>query len=191
MSDFFIPQESERDLLNQAIWRSFDLLFGSPHITPSFDEYAMFMAFTASLRSADLSRQVGAVITRDNEILASGANDCPKYGGGLYWPIYREEDKKYIDHEGGRDYTLGRDPNRETQQEIVDNILTQIKFGCNALNQKDGKECLSEQCFKNIRSALWKQCCFAPETISRAAAPHCTAPLFPVTTAPNTLLRQE
>ena len=154
LSDFFIPQESERDLLNQAIWRSFDLLFGNPHTTPSFDEYAMFMAFTASLRSADLSRQVGAVITRENEILSSGANDCPKYGGGLYWPAFDEGEKKYIDHMGGRDYTLGKDKNKEAQQEIIDNILTQIKSGCDVLDGENEKECLSERCFKSIRSAL-------------------------------------
>ncbi|MBN2525994.1 MAG: dCMP deaminase family protein [Deltaproteobacteria bacterium] len=154
LSDFFIPQESERDLLNQAIWRSFDLLFGNPYTTPSFDEYAMFMAFTASLRSADLSRQVGAVITRDNEILSSGANDCPKYGGGLYWPVFNEAEKKYVDHVGGRDYTLGKDKNKEAQQEIIDNILAQIKTGCDKLNTKNGIECLSQQCLENIRSAL-------------------------------------
>lgn len=154
LSDFFIPQESERDLLNQAIWRSFDLLFGNPHTTPSFDEYAMFMAFTASLRSADLSRQVGAVITRDNEILSSGANDCPKYGGGLYWPMFDDKEKKYLDHMGGRDYTLGGDKNKEAQQEIIENILTQIKSGCDALGSEREKNCLSEQCLENIRLAL-------------------------------------
>ena len=45
----------------------------------------MYTAFSASLKSACLSRQVGAAIT-DNEgtILATGCNDVPKFGGGLY-----------------------------------------------------------------------------------------------------------
>lgn len=154
LSDFFIPQESEKNLLNEAIWRSFDLLFGKPTITPSFDEYAMFMAFSASLRSADLSRQVGAVITRGNEILSSGANDCPKYGGGLYWPVFSDKEKKYIDHEGGRDFTLGKDKNKEAQQEIIRNILKQIKAGYEGISKE--KECLSEQCIEIIRAALEK-----------------------------------
>ena len=58
-----------------------DLWFGNPFITPTFDEHAMFLAFSAALRSADLSRQVGAVITKDSQILSAGANDCPKAGG--------------------------------------------------------------------------------------------------------------
>ncbi|MFO2375906.1 cytidine deaminase, partial [Pseudomonas aeruginosa] len=72
--------------LKAQLWRVIDILFGQPYVTPTFDEYAMFMAFSASLRSADLSRQVGAVLTRDEGIISTGANDVPKAGGGLYWP---------------------------------------------------------------------------------------------------------
>jgi hypothetical protein len=38
------------------------------------------MAFASSLRSADLSRQIGAVIARRNEIIATGANAAPSLG---------------------------------------------------------------------------------------------------------------
>jgi deoxycytidylate deaminase len=41
----------------------------------------MFMAFSSALRSADLSRQVGAVIAKNGDLIASGANDVPKFGG--------------------------------------------------------------------------------------------------------------
>ena len=75
----------EEDHLDTAIRRIIEILFGAPYQTPYFDEYAMFLSFAASLRSADLSRQVGAVITKDNEVLGTGANDCPRFGGGLYW----------------------------------------------------------------------------------------------------------
>ncbi len=45
----------------------------------------MYTAFSASLRSACLSRQVGAAITDDEgTILSTGCNDVPKFGGGLY-----------------------------------------------------------------------------------------------------------
>ena len=91
-----------------SISRFIDLIFGEPFITPSFDEYAMFMAFTSSLCSADLSRQVGAIVARNNEILSSGANDCPQFGGGLYWPK-KNESGKYNDVENGRDYKKGYD----------------------------------------------------------------------------------
>ena len=61
--------------------RFLDILFADPYRTPLFDEYAMFMAFAAATRSADLSRQIGAVIAKDDVILASGANECPRAGG--------------------------------------------------------------------------------------------------------------
>jgi len=47
----------------------------------------MYLAYAASLRSGDLSRQVGAaLIDANGDLLDVGCNDVPKYGGGLYWP---------------------------------------------------------------------------------------------------------
>jgi deoxycytidylate deaminase len=86
LSDFFIDFGANRDKAQHDIWRTLDLMFGKPYVTPTFDEFAMFMAFSSSLRSADLSRQVGAVMTKNKNIIATGANDIPQFGGGLYWP---------------------------------------------------------------------------------------------------------
>ena len=86
MSDFFLRLDESADKLKKDLWRVLDILLGRPYVTPLFDEFAMFMAFAAALRSADLSRQVGAVVARDEEIISTGANDCPRFGGGLYWP---------------------------------------------------------------------------------------------------------
>lgn len=61
-SDYFICTSEDSDQIYNAVGRLIDLLFGNPFISPNFDEYAMFMAYAASLRSADLSRQIGAVI---------------------------------------------------------------------------------------------------------------------------------
>ena len=67
--------------------RFFDLVFSDPYITPTREEHAMFLGYAASLRSAQLGRQVGATITsKDGDVLAVGTNDVPKPGGGLYWP---------------------------------------------------------------------------------------------------------
>ncbi|MBF4395965.1 cytidine deaminase, partial [Vibrio anguillarum] len=85
LSDFFIDFGANRDKAQHDIWRTLDLMFGKPYVTPTFDEFAMFMAFSSSLRSADLSRQVGAVMTKNKNIIATGANDIPQFGGGLYW----------------------------------------------------------------------------------------------------------
>lgn len=126
LSDFFVRLDGLDDLLDSEIRRLVELLFGQPFGTPSFDEYAMFFAFAAALRSADLSRQVGAVIARDQQVLSTGANDCPKPGGGLYWP---ERDDKGIlrDTTDGRDYMRGFDSNRKVQNDIVDKLANMGK----------------------------------------------------------------
>ena len=124
LSDFFIQQDENTDQLKQSVWRILNLLFGNPYVTPTFDEYAMFLAFAASLRSADLSRQVGAVIaSRENQVIATGANDCPKFDGGLYWPNLNAENQQIEDQEGGRDYKRGSDSNKIEQQKIIEEIL--------------------------------------------------------------------
>lgn len=122
MADFFIHLERDHHQVEKSIWRILDLMFGHPHLTPTFDEFAMFKAFISALRSADLSRQVGAVIARNEEIIASGANDTPKFGGGLYWPIFDPNSNSIIDSQRGRDYTRGGDSNKNEQAKIIDEI---------------------------------------------------------------------
>jgi deoxycytidylate deaminase len=125
------------DKFKKSIWRILDLIFGNPYITPNFDEYAMFMAFTSALRSADLSRQIGAVIARENEIIATGANECPKAGGGLYWPEYSETDHEYVDTPDGRDYKRGQDSNKVEQQKMIDDILQRLPSTVDKTTIKD------------------------------------------------------
>lgn len=129
LADFFIHLSNQNAAWKNSLWRTLDLVFGNPYITPNFDEYAMFMAFASALRSADLSRQVGAVIARDNEILATGANDCPKPGGGLYWPEYDPETCEYADAKNGRDYKRGEDSNKKEQRKMIDEILSRLDEG--------------------------------------------------------------
>ncbi len=127
LADFFVHYDSSNlEQLKKSLWRIFDLIFRHPYITPIFDEYAMFMAFASALRSADLSRQIGAVIARNNEIIATGANDCPKAGGGLYWPEYDPKTHEYIDTERGRDYTRGEDSNKREQKNMIEQILKDL-----------------------------------------------------------------
>jgi deoxycytidylate deaminase len=79
------------------------------------------------LRSADLSRQVGAVVTKGEEILSTGANDCPKFGGGLYWPEYNPQSHAFEDKHDGRDYMRGEDSNKIEQGKIIEGILAKAK----------------------------------------------------------------
>ena len=74
--------------------RFVDLLFGHPFFSPKPAEVAMYHAHAGGLRSSDESRQVGAVIVNVTEkgdrpsnvdVIATGANEVPKRGGGFYW----------------------------------------------------------------------------------------------------------
>jgi deoxycytidylate deaminase len=84
-ADLFVDT-SDFENLDRDINRFVELLLGHPFHTPSKDEYAMFHAHAAALRSAELGRQVGsAIATRDGNIVAVGCNEVAKAGGGLYW----------------------------------------------------------------------------------------------------------
>jgi deoxycytidylate deaminase len=126
IADFFIHIDENQDRMKNNLWRVLDIMFSDPYRTPTFDEYAMFLAFAASLRSADLSRQVGAVITHEREILATGANDCPRFGGGLYWPECDPRSNEISDIEDGRDYKRGEDSNKAEKDKIIEDILEAI-----------------------------------------------------------------
>ena len=116
-----------RRRVEASIYRFVDIIFGHPHKTPTFGEYAMFTAFTSSLRSADLSRQVGAVVAKDGEIISTGANDCPSAGGGLYWPSFNPKSGEILDADKGRDYKRGFDSNRSEQDLLISKIVDEVQ----------------------------------------------------------------
>ena len=92
LADYFIKFDNKtNEHIKNSCKRFLNLIFGHPYITPTANEFSMYMAYISSLRSADLSRQVGAVISKDRNIIATGANDIPKFGGGQYWPEYNEK----------------------------------------------------------------------------------------------------
>lgn len=137
-ADYFINVTENTDQNYNSVQRLIDLIFGNPFLSPSFDEYAMFMAYASSLRSADLSRQVGAVVARDNEILSMGANDCPRFGGGLYWPE-SHDDGTYNDVPDGRDYMLGYDSNKVEQNAIIESLLSEFSIELSPENRQKAK----------------------------------------------------
>ncbi len=78
----------------------------------------MFLAYAASLRSAQLGRQVGAAILTDRgDVLAVGCNEVPRAGGGSYWPVDNDQ----------RDHKVGRDSNDERKRTIANDILDRLK----------------------------------------------------------------
>jgi deoxycytidylate deaminase len=106
LADFFLDESAD---VQAQVSRFIDLLFGALYITPTRDEYGMFMAASASQRSGDLSRQVGAaILDQAGDLISAGCNEVPKAGGGSYWP----EDEPDV-----RDFKLGRDPNDAEKEE--------------------------------------------------------------------------
>jgi len=108
------------------LWRCLNLIFGNPYTTPLFDEMAMFMAFANSSMSADLSRQVGAIIALNGQIIGTGCNDTPRAGGGLYSPEYNEGGTEISDSENGRDYKRGVDSNVQEKNKIMEELSKMI-----------------------------------------------------------------
>lgn len=151
LADFFVHWDGVDDHLRHSIDRSLEIIFGHPFKTPTFDEFAMFSAFTASLRSADLSRQVGAVVARGRQIIATGANDCPAAGGGSYWP-QEVCSGEILDHDKGRDFTRGEDSNRVEQERIIADILSRAtpEKGFNEKSREALKELLSKSRIQDL-----------------------------------------
>ncbi|MEF2509892.1 anti-phage dCTP deaminase [Vibrio mimicus] len=126
LADFFLNLGSNNDQVKNRLQRFLELIFSHPYKNPTFDEFAMFMAFNSSVRSSDLSRQVGAVISREKQIIATGANDVPKSGGGLYWAEVDEATGKVEDDLDGKDYTREGDSNKQAQAEIIQEIAKNL-----------------------------------------------------------------
>jgi deoxycytidylate deaminase len=125
-ADFFLHEDGNNNKTWNTLERFLDIIFASPFKTPTFYEYAMFMAHGASMRSADLSRQVGAVVTKHEDILSYGANECPSPFGGTYWPTYNSTSGKIDDVKKGRDYTRGFDHNAREKRLIMERLKADI-----------------------------------------------------------------
>lgn len=91
-SDFFVdnskdaPQDDLKNSeMNEPIRRFVDLITGNRILRPKIEETAMHHAHSAKLRSACMSRQVGAaLVDAGGNIVATGTNEVPMAGGGVY-----------------------------------------------------------------------------------------------------------
>jgi deoxycytidylate deaminase len=118
LADVFIAGLSKAEI-DDKLERFTAALFGGNDIAPSKDEYGMYAARSASLRSADLSRQVGAAIfSGDGELITQGCNEVPKAHGGTYWDLEKP------DH---RDIKKGYDPNERHRNEILRDLIERLR----------------------------------------------------------------
>jgi deoxycytidylate deaminase len=118
LADYFVTAES-RPTLDEQLKRLVRLTFGDPYISPTRDEQGMFFAQASALRSLDLSRQVGAaILTTDGDIVSTGCNEVPKFGGGLYWGEDKVRD---------RDFERGVDSNVVIKTELVEDAVRRLR----------------------------------------------------------------
>ena len=117
-ADFFVDA-SHRTVAGQQLERCLRSWFGDPFASPTPEEFGMFHAHAAGVRSADLSRQVGAAIAIGGDVVAVGSNEVPAFRGGAYW-LGQEGD--------ARDFMLGQDANARIRAAAIEEIR-------NALNE--------------------------------------------------------
>ena len=148
LSDVYIDNTDVKELSDQpnASWRVpedlrrfIDLILQTKIIPPTMEETAMHAAYGSAMRSACLSRQVGAaLVDKDGRLLATGCNDVPKPGGGLYGQSLGSS--QFADHRcfafpGKEAYCRN---NREQQEMIVDIAEKLInKFSSYFLNDRE------------------------------------------------------
>lgn len=108
----------DKNKMERTIDRFFQAFFGRNDISPSKEEFGLYAAKSAALRSADLSRQVGAAIfSEDGELVTQGCNEVPKALGGNYWDG---------DDPDNRDIRKGHDPNDKLKKEVIRNVIERL-----------------------------------------------------------------
>jgi cytidine deaminase len=100
LADMLIDS-TDTSLIETSLERLLEIEFSHPYLTPTRDEYGMFIAWGASLRSASLGRQVGAAIARpDGDVIAFGTNEAARAGGGQYWPDDNPDGRDFRNNNG-------------------------------------------------------------------------------------------
>jgi deoxycytidylate deaminase len=132
MADVFLSGDPSGSDYGDQVSRFLDLLFGKPTLTPEAQEQAMFMAYAASLRSGDLSRQVGAaIIDSHGDLISVGCNEAPKFGGGLYNPPVAGKPSH-------RDIERGEDSNEREKESMAERIVQELGGGIDAPAVRSG-----------------------------------------------------
>jgi deoxycytidylate deaminase len=138
LSDFFVDNTADRKnqdgssnkawTINEELSRLIKVLVSKELVRPNMSESAMHFAHSAKLRSACLSRQVGAaIIDRSGLLIATGTNEAPKAGGGVYGERFDDEKEAFE----GR-CALMDDPddrycrNTKRQNEIIRELIAEV-----------------------------------------------------------------
>lgn len=104
--------------ISLQIARFIEAFFGSNYISPNRDEVGAYLAKAASLRTLDLSRQVGAAIfSEEGDVISIGCNEVPSPLGGNYW---------CDDKDPQRDIERGVEANKLETTRLIHNFVHAI-----------------------------------------------------------------
>lgn len=137
LSDFFLDNTTDQFRsdhspnpdwdMNERLSRFIKIINHQIIVRPEDSETAMYYASGASLRSACLSRQVGAaLLDKEGNIVATGTNEVPKAGGGVYGEGFRSNAE---DHRCAYRRLDGKDPycsNTAEQNVIAEKVVGDI-----------------------------------------------------------------
>jgi len=171
-SDYFISSQTDSSIsYSSQVSRFVKLIHKIGMSSPTLDEHSMYIAHSSGLKSACLSRQVGAAIVNDvGDVIATGRNDVPLRGGGLYPIIEKGEVDEVNDM---RCYNYHKEcfndkyKTKYIRDEIDDLLNTFLKgLGDDAINQilsnisdnsthseSDIAALLADNIFKNTRTS--------------------------------------
>jgi deoxycytidylate deaminase len=110
--------------INEKLSRLIKIITHAEVTRPTMAETAMHQAHGASLRSACLSRQVGAaLVDGQGNVIATGTNEVPRAGGGVYGESFElsTEDHRCAYRSTGRFCSNTREQNR-----IIDEIFEEL-----------------------------------------------------------------
>jgi deoxycytidylate deaminase len=135
LSDFFVdntverfePSGAENEAwdINAKLRRLVRIITHSAITRPEIGETAMQHAHSAAMQSACLSRQVGAALVDANgNVVATGTNEVPQAGGGLYGERFEEtEDHRCAFRRTGSPAYCS---NSREQIRIVDELIDEV-----------------------------------------------------------------
>lgn len=143
LADFFVENSIPRFIENTVgekkankLWtvveelgRLVDILTHSRIVRPRPNETAMYHAYGARMRSACLSRQVGAaLLDQKGNLLSTGTNEVPRAGGGVYGGAFEDfsdqDPSTESDHRCGVHGGYCR--NTREQNEIIKELLDSV-----------------------------------------------------------------
>ncbi|WP_180897844.1 anti-phage dCTP deaminase [Martelella soudanensis] len=127
-ADFFVDNTRDdlngsKNLLDTDLSRFVSIIAHDRVERPTIEETAMHHAHSARVRSACLSRQVGAaLVDADGTVIATGTNEVPSAGGGVYGERFSTSSGGIDDHRCAFRAEVFCSSNRE-QNDIIDDLI--------------------------------------------------------------------